>query len=179
MRQSIDMKTKLKTTSKRKPAGRTRALAVAPSSASAISDRELNATLHHVMLDKELDDLGAPKEQSGGKLSPFGRLRRIGPQLLADKRRLDWLEKHNATLAATKERWSEEVVLWWQVVDGKHSLSGHPLSSPREAIDAAMRGPNANLPKPTATGRPSNMHSTHGVPGCEWSSCNGYWDTAK
>lgn len=136
------MKTKLKTASKRKPAGRTRALAVAHGSASGISDAELNATLHHVMLDKELDDLGAPKEQSGGKLSPFGRLRRIGPQLLADKRRLDWLEKHHATLAAVKERWSEEVVLWWQVVDEKRSLSGHPLASLRDAIDAAMRGPN-------------------------------------
>lgn len=33
------------------------------------------------MLDEELDNLGAPKEYKGGKLSPYGRLRRIAPQL--------------------------------------------------------------------------------------------------
>ena len=77
------MKTKLKKASKRKPAGRTRALAVDAGSASGISDGELNTMLHAVMLDKELDKLGAPKEQSGGKLSPFGRLRRVVEKLTA------------------------------------------------------------------------------------------------
>lgn len=59
--------------------------------------------------------------------------------LRADKARLDWLEKHHLTLAAMKERWSEEIMLWWQVADGERSLSGHPLSSPRAAIDAARK----------------------------------------
>lgn len=44
-----------------------------------ISDRELNGLMHDALLDQLLDELGAPKEQSGGKLSPFGRLRRIAP----------------------------------------------------------------------------------------------------
>lgn len=66
------------------------------------------------------------------------------PGDITDTDRLNWLEKQHLTLAAVKERWSEEIVLWWQVVDGKRSLSGHPLASPREAIDAAML--SANVP---------------------------------
>lgn len=61
--------------------GQPSGLAVAPCSASGISDAELLQTLHAVMLDEELDNLGAPKEYKGGKLSPYGRLRRIAPQL--------------------------------------------------------------------------------------------------
>lgn len=44
-----------------------------------ISDRELNGLMHDAMLAQLLDELGAPKEQSGANLSPFGRLRRIAP----------------------------------------------------------------------------------------------------
>jgi hypothetical protein len=58
-----------------------------------ISNRELNGLMHDAMLHQLLDQLGAPKEQSGGVLSPFGRLRRIAPALLADKARMDWLCK--------------------------------------------------------------------------------------
>lgn len=136
------MKPELNPTKKRTRAGQIRALAVAPRSASGLSDADLNDALHHIMLDKELDALGAPKEQSGGKLSPFGRLRRIAPQLLADKRRLDWLDANRANLVSITEKWSEENVLWWQVQKDKKSLSGHPVADIREAIDAAMGEPN-------------------------------------
>jgi hypothetical protein len=44
-----------------------------------MSDRDLNGLMHDAMLHQLLDELGAPKEQSGGQLSPFGRLRRIMP----------------------------------------------------------------------------------------------------
>lgn len=107
-----------------------------------MSDADLNRILHKVMLDQELDNLGAPNEDHGAKLSPYGRLRRIAPELLADKRRLDWLEKNRANVVSLREKWDEETVLWWQVQKGKKSLSGHPEAMLRVAIDAAMREPN-------------------------------------
>lgn len=58
--------------------------------------------------------------------------------LEADKARLDWLEKRHLTLSATKEDHGDELWLWWQVTSGNQSLSGHPLSTPRDAIDAAL-----------------------------------------
>ena len=121
------MKTKLKNTSKRKPAGQTRALAVAPCSASGTSDAEINQALHHVLLEKELDDLGAPKELCNGKLSPYGRLRRIAPVLLADKRRLNFIIE---TLNRVGTHGIGNVIRW-----------GYP-GLDRADIDAAMRGPN-------------------------------------
>ncbi len=48
-----------------------------------IEDSELNQLMHDAMLHSLLDELGAPKEQSGGKLSAFGRLWRIAPPLKA------------------------------------------------------------------------------------------------
>ena len=136
------MKPKLNPTTKRAQAGQTRALAVAPRSASSISDSELNAALHHVMLDKELDDLGAPKEQSGGKLSPFGRLRSVGPQLLADKRRLEWLIAHSAYIAHARDG----EVCWVMMRPDEESdfetVDKTTCYTARESIDAAMRGPN-------------------------------------
>jgi hypothetical protein len=62
---------------------------------------------------------------------------------VSDSDRLDWLAKNHASLSAIKEPWDEGVTaLWWQVTQGKKSLSGHVLSDPRAAIDAAMRGQN-------------------------------------
>lgn len=52
------------------------------SSGSAISDAELNKMLHDCLLDQLLDELGAPTEQSGGKLSPYGRLRRVADGMI-------------------------------------------------------------------------------------------------
>lgn len=55
-----------------------------------------------------------------------------------DTDRLEWLIENHVSLTAVKEDCGEEVALWWQVTDGKKSLSGHPVADPREAIDAAV-----------------------------------------
>lgn len=61
-----------------------------------------------------------------------------GKDAILDGDRIDWLDEKHATLTAVKEKWSEETVLFWQVTDGKKSLSGHPEALIRVAIDNAM-----------------------------------------
>lgn len=59
---------------------------------------------------------------------------------ISDKERLDWLEKNEAHLVTDRERLNKvEYCIWWRVVNRNKSLSGHPLGSPREAIDAAIK----------------------------------------
>jgi hypothetical protein len=57
-----------------------------------------------------------------------------------DTDRLDWLEQARlrAVPFSERSRLDEGMeYLWWQIVDGKKSVSGHPLATLREAIDAA------------------------------------------
>lgn len=63
-----------------------------------------------------------------------------GKDEILDGDRLDWLADNHHTLTAVKERWSEDIVQFWQVTDGKKSLSGHPEALIRVAIDNAMLG---------------------------------------
>ena len=52
---------------------------------------------------------------------------------------LDWLEREHFSLSAIKEPCGDDqFALWWQVTQGRKSISGHPLASPREAIRAAI-----------------------------------------
>lgn len=63
-------------------------------------------------------------------------------ELEADAERLDWLENNEAVLASHREEIDEgEYAIFWQVADRlrKKSLSGHPLGSPRDALDAARK----------------------------------------
>ena len=59
------------------------------------------------------------------------------PAQPSDAQMIDWIERQHYTLSAVKERDGDEVALWWQVTDGRRSISGHPLSSVREAIRSA------------------------------------------
>jgi len=56
-----------------------------------------------------------------------------------DSAMLDWLEREHFSLSAIKEPCGDDqFALWWQVTQGRKSISGHPLASPREAIRAAI-----------------------------------------
>ncbi len=56
-----------------------------------------------------------------------------------DTKRFRWLEDNEADLITRREAHDEEYfVLWWVAKDGQ-SISGHPLGSPRDAIDYAMK----------------------------------------
>lgn len=65
-----------------------------------------------------------------------------------DTKRLDWLEANEYDLVTRREDMGEdEYAILWFVVDSRkstkqhlHTVSGHPLGSPREAIDAALAG---------------------------------------
>lgn len=60
----------------------------------------------------------------------------------ADTERLDWLETTRLRAVPFSERSNLDEgmeYLWWQIVDGKKSISGHPLGTLREAIDAARQ----------------------------------------
>jgi hypothetical protein len=63
-----------------------------------------------------------------------------GKDAILDGDRLDWLADNHLTLTAVKEMWSEDIVQFWQVTAAKKSLSGHPESLIRVAIDNAMLG---------------------------------------
>lgn len=62
------------------------------------------------------------------------------------KEQLDWLVANEYDLCTRRELIDEdEYAIWWFVVDSRkstqkylHTVSGHPLGSPREAIEAAM-----------------------------------------
>lgn len=63
-------------------------------------------------------------------------------ELEADAERLDWLENNEAVVSSHREEIDEgEYAIFWQVADRlrKKSLSGHPLGSPRDALDAARK----------------------------------------
>ena len=56
-----------------------------------------------------------------------------------DTERLDWLARNEAHLLTHREKsWYGDWWIYWTVVKRKRSISGHPLGSPREAIDAAI-----------------------------------------
>lgn len=109
-----------------------------------ISDRELNQLMHDVMCDELLDELGAPKEDRGAKLSIYGRMRRVANAFQADKRRLEWLVAHSAFLSHSRDG---EVCNVWFAHDpdddsnGAVPIEGYPQKcyvDSRAAIDAAM-----------------------------------------
>lgn len=50
-----------------------------------------------------------------------------------------WLQENEADLRTWREPCGDdEYAIWWQVVKGRKSISGHPLGSPQDAIRAAM-----------------------------------------
>lgn len=55
-----------------------------------------------------------------------------------DGERLDWLASHEVNLLTHREKLGCGYSIWWTVVKRQKSISGHPLGSPRAAIDAAM-----------------------------------------
>lgn len=114
---------------------------------SSISDDELNRLMHDAMLDQLLDELGAPKEQNGGKLSPFGRLRRIAPDMLADKRRVDFLVEHTHY-----EFWVHHPD--YDAHGGKHFKSEGVVA--REVIDSAIKWLSANPEQPRQPKNPED-----------------------
>jgi hypothetical protein len=61
------------------------------------TDKEINETLHWVLLNKLLDEMGAPKQFGRCKLSPFGRLQRLRVKLTAENATL------RAELAAARD----------------------------------------------------------------------------
>lgn len=83
------------------------------------------------------------------------------PVGVEDTKRLDWLEANEYDLSTRRERAiDDEYLILWFVTDSRkstkrhlHSVSGHPLGSPREAIDAARlaaESPPAALTPPAA-----------------------------
>jgi hypothetical protein len=61
-----------------------------------------------------------------------------------DTERLDWLADHEANLRSHREKLGGGYSIWWAVVKRQKSISGHPLASPRAAIDAAMDAAKAS-----------------------------------
>jgi hypothetical protein len=56
-----------------------------------------------------------------------------------DTERLDWLAAKEANLRTHREKFGRGgYTIWWTVVKRQKSISGHPLGSPRAAIDFAM-----------------------------------------
>lgn len=91
--------------------------------------------------------LGTPTNVRGSDLIEFARalLHRSQPVAVVpaeqaeDSAMLDWLEREHFSLSAIKEPCGDDqFALWWQVTQGRKSISGHPLASPREAIRAAI-----------------------------------------
>src|SRR5690606_12994426 len=78
-------------------------------------------------------------------------------QGVEDTKRLDWLLANEYDLVARREDMGEdECAIWWFVTDSRrstklhlHSVSGHPLGSPREAIDAARLAADSPTAAPT------------------------------
>lgn len=61
--------------------------------------------------------------------------------LRKDAERLDWLDSHEYDVVCHVETWcceEGEYSIWWNVTDGEKSISGHPMGSARDAIDAAL-----------------------------------------
>lgn len=61
--------------------------------------------------------------------------------LRKDAERLDWLDSHEYDVVCHVETWcceEGEYSIWWNVTDGEKSISGHPMGSARDAIDAAI-----------------------------------------
>ena len=59
--------------------------------------------------------------------------------VLTDTERIDWLETNEAHLVTHREKMGDgRYGIWWNVVRKKKSISGHPLGSPRAAIDSAI-----------------------------------------
>jgi hypothetical protein len=52
------------------------------------NNKEVGDTLHWVLLDQLLDEMGAPKQVASGTLSPFGRLQRLRVTINAENARL-------------------------------------------------------------------------------------------
>lgn len=110
-----------------------------------LTRREVNTLLHDTLLHEALDQMGAPTEQSGGKLSAYGRLRRIAPTLLADKVRLNWLMANGAYVSHSRD--GEVCNVWFSQdpdddSNGAVPVEGYPQKcyhDPREAIDAAIK----------------------------------------
>lgn len=65
-----------------------------------LTNKEINETLHWVLLDQLLDEMGAPKQVGRGTLSPFGRLQRLRNNLRAEKAALE----HALNVAQTELR---------------------------------------------------------------------------
>lgn len=66
--------------------------------------------------------------------------------LRKDAERISYLESNEFDLRTHRETWDceeGEYSIWWQVVNARieTSISGHPLGSPREAIDAVLAPP--------------------------------------
>ncbi len=71
---------------------------------------------------------------------------------ITDKDRLDWLERHEAHLVSHREKNFEGgYCIFWNVVKRRKSISGHPLGSPRTAIDAAIAASGEKIGTGTET----------------------------
>ena len=87
--------------------------------------------------------------------------RRLTTTGQADVERLDWLAANEYDLSTRREDMGEdEYAILWFVVDSRkstkrhlHTVSGHPLGSPREAIDAAMKAAPFGLQQEGASPR--------------------------
>lgn len=76
--------------------------------------------------------------------SPFHPVFGMRKMKLTDKYRLDWLQEHEAHLVSHRERSAMGgFFIYWRVIKRRKSISGHPLGSPRAAIDEAIK----NFPK--------------------------------
>lgn len=66
-----------------------------------------------------------------------------------DAERFAFLESEEASLLPHREWAHGKSVwhVWWAVVKRRRSISGHPLGSPREAIDAAIARKETNKGK--------------------------------
>lgn len=65
-----------------------------------ITNKEIDETLHWVLLNQLLDEMGAPKQVGRETLSPFGRLQRLRNSLKAEKAALE----HALNVAQTELR---------------------------------------------------------------------------
>ena len=74
---------------------------------------------------------------------PGNRVMLAGAQ--KDTARLGWVESIEAHVVTHREMWGGEWAIWWRVIRGNRSISGHPQGSIRAAIDAVPIKPKLKL----------------------------------
>jgi hypothetical protein len=98
------------------------------------NNKEVSDTLHWVLLDQLLDEMGAPKQVASGTLSPFGRLQRLRVTINAENTRLREDVDQERRMRKTMESAHGEVVYAFAQLRAKNARLREALSGMAERL---------------------------------------------